>query len=1164
MHPRLASLKAWFSNKTPRRGVGIISRRPRNRNAPPHLSLVLRSLWPIFLDRWNHPPVAWASSVVRVSIPHCNPGISVNVPASDSKQDAKSKSDDAADAKQADDLPEEEPLTPELVEDEAIRGDFMMRWAAILLAFLLGCTDIFETDTLVHIKSGQHTLSNFFPATTDIYSSSAEGRSWNNLSWLFDALLAGFYNLGELAGNGGVAISFFKAVIAAVTIGVLVHTNRKDSPTWWGTICAVIALLACHRQFTARPEIVTLLGVALTVRWIHLWKENGDPKSIKWLAILFLVWANSDPRMFLGLAILLLYAVGETLGDWLGFPGLSDDSRRRKLWMAVGVSVAVTLINPFLWNALLAPISLYSAEYPTLSEIYNRNLRGYEQIQYHGLLDGKIWTPELLTLSVGAGLLMLVTAVVTFVLNYKRLDFGHVFVLLGFTAFSMVAVHELAAAAIVAAGLAALNAQQWYQHSFRQTYSVETSELFFSRGGRAVTVFTFFGIAYLAISGVSLLDMKFARRTGVGLHPDLTASIEGLESELEDSYDDRPFNFVLTQGDLLIWIDKRPFIDSRIGLYAGGEVDLALLHDTTRREITSADPDVEYGTGWKETLDQYQITHILPRLDSRLTRSLPAYHHFLRLFILHGREWQLSRFGPTSAVFYRRELATDSENREWAPRKKYADYLQNHRFDFIKRAFRTSWDLPEIRPTWPEAPTTYARFLSRPQRRTPNAVEEARHYLAAVQQLMAVNAQGVAADAQLQLIVSAAYLAIRKADKGLNDDIVPHHVMAYRVLGKTYLLLMQAEQGVIQMRIRPGNINGYVLDEIRLRRTRQAILALNQALILEPDDLATWRDLASAYRLARQQELALNAYKKAIELASRDGIPEEKNARTAYDADVAAKDKLESLLELPLKQIAKFRGNIPSGDAGRNQRMQLAALCVQLRMQQSAQPIGLAKTAMEIVEEDLKVIEADPRAALLWVRLLQLNGRAKEAFEEIQRLKLDKLQLPAAMVQEQQNLLAYSELSRGNYLKPEKIWEQAADRMQAMNFQTILDSVPLSMHSAPLAFREIEQQGFGNSQKGLWLVNQLPMLQGSLQPQSPNVVTTCTYLYQAGVTNLESGKLKDAERQFKQILEIAPDGPLTPVASLYLTMLTGKPVVPPNPDDNGKRKPVEAPRPKKR
>ena len=47
-------------------------------------------------------------------------------------------------------LPEYEPLTPEMVEDEAVRGDFVMKWAVILLAVLFGCTLVVETSTLVH------------------------------------------------------------------------------------------------------------------------------------------------------------------------------------------------------------------------------------------------------------------------------------------------------------------------------------------------------------------------------------------------------------------------------------------------------------------------------------------------------------------------------------------------------------------------------------------------------------------------------------------------------------------------------------------------------------------------------------------------------------------------------------------------------------------------------------------------------------------------------------------------------------------------------------------------------------------------------------------------------------------------------------------------------
>ncbi|MFT5322694.1 MAG: hypothetical protein ACI8P0_000535, partial [Planctomycetaceae bacterium] len=86
-----------------------------------------------------------------------------------------------------DDLPEWEPLSPEIVEDEAIRGDFMLRWAVILLAFLLGCRHITDTVTLVRIRTGEHLASNgILPPANDVFSYTASERPWVNLGWLFD------------------------------------------------------------------------------------------------------------------------------------------------------------------------------------------------------------------------------------------------------------------------------------------------------------------------------------------------------------------------------------------------------------------------------------------------------------------------------------------------------------------------------------------------------------------------------------------------------------------------------------------------------------------------------------------------------------------------------------------------------------------------------------------------------------------------------------------------------------------------------------------------------------------------------------------------------------------------------------------------------------------
>ena len=272
----------------------------------------------------------------------------------DESETASAGESAAADEPDDDELPEWEPLTPELVEDEAIRGDFMLRWAAVLLAFLLACTQVAETRALVRIKTGQYMAAHgFLPPAQDVFSNTAAERPWVNLSWLFDALVAGVYGIG-----GATALSLFKALLAAVTFGLLIHTTRPRVSSWWGTICAVIAMLACTLQLTVGPELVTLLGLAVTIWWLHRWRE-GMSAHLWPLLGLFFIWSNLDPRMFLGLALLLLYAIGEEVGRLISRPSLEEPQLRKHLWLVIGGCCAVSLLNPFGWNALLAPITLY-------------------------------------------------------------------------------------------------------------------------------------------------------------------------------------------------------------------------------------------------------------------------------------------------------------------------------------------------------------------------------------------------------------------------------------------------------------------------------------------------------------------------------------------------------------------------------------------------------------------------------------------------------------------------------------------------------------------------------------------------------------------------------------------------------------------------------------
>ena len=276
---------------------------------------------------------------------------SSEVEAGDSES-AETRPDDASDndgadedaADKEDDLPEWEPLSPEIVEDEAIRGDFMLRWAVILLAFLLGCRHISDTVTLVRIRTGEHLASNgVLPPANDVFSYTATERPWINLGWLFDLMIAGVYGVGGAAG-----LTMFSAFAAGATFYFLHGITRDDLPTWWTSVCVGIALLMANLQFTVLPQVITLLGVAWMLRGLHAWTQTGKQSTLWCLAGSLAVWSNLDPRAFIGWLILLAWLAGTAIGQKSGRGGIHSNASLKGLAMAVAagfVALMLTLLD---------------------------------------------------------------------------------------------------------------------------------------------------------------------------------------------------------------------------------------------------------------------------------------------------------------------------------------------------------------------------------------------------------------------------------------------------------------------------------------------------------------------------------------------------------------------------------------------------------------------------------------------------------------------------------------------------------------------------------------------------------------------------------------------------------------------------------------------------
>ena len=878
-------------------------------------------------------------------------------------------------------LPEWEPLTPELVEDEAIRGDFVLRWAVIGLALLFGFSQIAETKTLVHIKSGQYLASHgVLPSANDVFSSTAGDRRWVNLSWLFDLFAAGVH-----AVAGGIGLSIAQGVLAGVAFGCLVHAHRSGIRTWWGSICAVMALLVCYPQITMQPELVTLAGLAFTL-FVALQSEESSSRKGLWKLVPFVwLWSQFDNRAWFGWLLLMLLAAGESMRSGV----LGDEvaaNRRRDWWRVAGASLAVTVIHPFLFEAWLAPWRLFMVDYPALRQVFPKP--SVLELSYFSILFPAFW--DSISHSAIAAMVLFVATLVTLFLNRERLHPGHLLAVLVFNAMACLTTHELAAASLVNCAICTVNAQVWYRQRFGQVYSVDWRELLFSRGGRAVTVFSFFGLAWLVISG--RIDGAGGKRTGIGFDQNLAIQMSVFENLAAHSLDDRPFHFALRHGDLVIWSGQKSFVDQRAGLFAGaGDRDLIGLYNTTRRALQQKREQLP-GSGepavWQAVFDKYQITHVMPRL----TGPIPAPDYTTFSDLLSSKDWALTNLASATAVFYRD--GTDT------PELK--DFIDKHRVNHVERAFRTEGSVPETTREWAKPATTYDNMFSLRRPSLPAGVQAGQHRLQ-----MSVSGGEIPLPVRAGLVLTA----IRDATAGLRDD--PHSAEGYRVLGMSHLILDRIESGIMSEARAPWS---------PLFRYYQAIAALQQATALRPDDVGVRYDMLALLEKLGRADLALQTLQqiKRLQPYRPDSTEQERQQRESLlDREIALEEGVSKLNEMTRQGL----------DAGA-ERLEVANAAAQS---------GGVLAAIRILEADAIYKEQNIAAKTMLGPWLMEAGRVREAHESLEAVESN----PAAGgVPGCRGLVAMSALSNGDYLRAIRLWRDQARETETAAAEAAVMTLP--------------------------------------------------------------------------------------------------------------------------
>lgn len=1003
----------------------------------------------------------------------------------DSTAESEQPSDSAA-AADPDPLPQSPERTVELVEEEAVRGDFVLRWAIVLLAFLLGFTQTDNSKALVHAKAGEYMQSNgFLPPRADVLSYTAEGQPWIQTSWLFDHISALAH-----AVAGTIGFTLLSSLFAAVAFGYAVHTAMPRVSTWWTVICSAFALIAAYPRFTPTPDVITLAFLAITLAWMYRW-QTAESAGFPWrIPVLFVVWANMDPRMWLGLLLVGLYAVGHAVDRAMGRNGWTMAGRSNHVWGLLAACVVAAVANPFLHQTFLEPVRQYNVEYETMRTYSplreSVSARPSEStLQYYGLKDPRVWSRRHPTTLAGA--IIIVLSIALFVVNVKDLDTGYLLVLLGFALLPLLASHELAATALVASILAGLNGQDWYRQNFRTEYSTDVRQIAFSQGGRALTVLGLFVIAYLGVSG--RLFGTEGVRIGVGLDPNLRAAADGMKDELDSLPDDaRIFNFTPEQGDLLIWNGRKSFIDSRVVVFGTGTDSVAAQHAKTRtafRQKRQGMPGDDDPRTWQRTLKEYDISHVAPRLYGRN----PDYTTYFDLY--SSPQWSLAKLGRSAGYFRPVKLGETPAG-----------------IDFQKLGLRdnvaaTAED-QATRLDWGRGPTFYDEYFFEPKKVRRGVSQLAQHYR---QHLSVLRSPSE--------LMGACYLTIRTANEALSVNA--NDAAAYRAMGDAYSTLMNIEQQFAQ------NLGGGTWPQ-RLRQ-RLSLAAYRQSLTVDPEQADLLQGLWRIYLQQQQMELAVRSLSRFLDLVDTGEDLTEKQSQAlegAYKQRNQLRDQVNAARENVTKQREEMRqqsalsGGKVDDPAAQAQELVTFATEVANR--------GLTLLAQEALEEESEILQGYPPAMLLYGRLLMDNGELEDASQQLRSL--------AALAEEQPRAVeglswefdtACIMMIGGDYAGAREIWSQQFASLDRASKSTPAQQSKLYLPvlAPPRVWPESQTQALN-----------------SLLVDVPNDAALVRF-YMA-ISLVEEGRISAARGLMRQLVEDGPGTSISPLARYYYALMTGE------------------------
>jgi tetratricopeptide (TPR) repeat protein len=1037
-----------------------------------------------------------------------------------------------------------ERTTPEQLARETGRLDRVLTVLVLGLAVVVSAAAIRNSDFWMHLATGRLLAHGEYTLGVDPYSYMSGGNYWVNASWLFDLVVYGLTQLGggPEAAAGGAVLAIFKALLILAITWLMLQIRRPGQSLWAPAACTALALVAMSPRLILQPTLVSVLFVVLTLfilqrpRFVSAGARRSgqrSPLTIYWLLPpLFLLWVNLDAWFILGPALVALYLLGQAIQQFLMPIRTGEDAPEPRqlptLLLVLGVGVVACLINPHHYHAFTLPSDI-SLQTP-------RDLLSTDTYLYQLFLwvfdDRFVDSGEMWYIDTWANFTLLLAGVVSFLLCFLA-DFRwwRLLVWLGFATLAIFQLRYVPMFAVVAAPITALNLQDFATLRFGRVHRVERGWLAWSLGGRIASLLLVLVAGLLAwpgwLHGLPQGDAPQAEdfrstRASWGLYVD--ASMRQTAQQLRTwhldgqiNQDDHGFNYTPDVVNYCAWFCAddagRPleqgFYDYRFSLFPEAAADNYVdIRHSLQNEVA---PSTKAGTksvNWEAIFRKNKIGHFV------LTRNGGNALKVGLVLTQKWQEWVLVYTDGQTSIF------------RWNDPRKRAnpDAGLPRRFDPNPLAFGPeATRAPESGPTKaPERLEKWELFLyGTPPR--PLDGDAARRYVLYFQEsprfgqiplwvppymltaewlawagtiseigltpststgtypatvltaTQPVRTQGLA---QMDFMLrgrdagppGALLLAVRAARRAIAES--PEDFNGYFALAQAYeaLWLKQEETWTT----RPYNPRApYPRQKMR---QIQIITAWEYSLRLRPNEFVPHYQLFDHYQQMGYMDLALEHLGKAVEILETIGLSPDVD-REAYRTQLEALRKTHKALD---EEVNKQRNRFVLESADK-------ALGVKVQM---AMGRGLAKRALDLLQEDTEGAQIDIKEANQELELLLTTGRPHDV-----RQLLEDSDLRPRMGLNYDLVTLFRAAAAGDYLAAATTLEETIAELEQANAAQMVDLLRGEAFQGNLGPGTIFN--IGSLLERVGLVGQFMELRGLLALEEGDIATATRWFNRA-------------------------------------------------------------------